>query len=59
MTWEGGLTLFKNFLSVLPQRRTNNKENVDINLEKLNLISLKLYIKKQMLFYGELSQAEN
>ena len=26
LTWDGGLTLFKNFLSVLPQHRTNNKE---------------------------------
>ena len=25
LKWEGGLTLFKNFLSVLPQHRTNDK----------------------------------
>jgi elongation factor 1-alpha len=33
LKWEGGLTLFKNFLSVLPQHRTNDKL-MDINLEK-------------------------
>ena len=34
LTWQGGLTLFKNFLSVLPQHRINDKK-MDINLEKL------------------------
>ena len=33
LKWEGGLTLFKNFLSVLPQHRINDKQ-IDINLEK-------------------------
>ena len=34
LTWQGGLTLFKNFLSVLPKHRINEKK-MDINLEKL------------------------
>ena len=46
MTWEGGLTLFKNFLSVLPQRRTNNKENVDINLEKIEFDIIEIIYKE-------------
>ena len=34
LTWNGGLKLFKNFLSVLPQHRTNYKD-FDINLEDM------------------------
>ena len=45
LTWDGGLTLFKNFLSVLPQHRTNNKE-IDINLENTEFDILEIIYKE-------------
>ena len=45
LSWDGGLTLFKNFLSVLPQHRINNKE-IDINLENTEFDILEIYYKE-------------
>ena len=45
LTWDGGLTLFKNFLSVLPHHRTNNKET-DINLENTEFDILEIIYKE-------------
>jgi elongation factor 1-alpha len=46
LTWDGGLTLFKNFLAVLPQHR--NKEEIDINLENMEFDVLEVYNKEKM-----------
>jgi GTPase len=37
LTWEGGLTLFKNFLSVIPKNSTTDKDKLqkELDLEKL------------------------
>ena len=44
LTWEGGLTLFKNFLAVLPQHR--NKKEIDINLENMEFDILEIIYKE-------------
>ena len=59
LTWEGGLTLFKNFLSVLPQHRTNNKENIDINLENMEFDIIEIIHKeKNAILWGIVSNGK-
>ena len=45
LTWKGGLSLFKNFLSLLPQHRPKNKE-IDINLENTEFDIIEIYYKE-------------
>ena len=58
LTWNGGLTLFKNFLSVLPQHRINDK-NIDINLEDMEFdITEILYKETNAILWGIVSNGK-
>ena len=58
LTWNGGLTLFKNFLSVLPQHRTNNKD-IDINLENMEFdVTEILYKETNAILWGIVSSGK-
>ena len=58
LTWNGGLTLFKNFLSVLPQHR-NNAKDININLEDMEFdVTEILYKETSAILWGIVSNGK-